>query len=102
MPTTYNQQFKDDVLSFWANSPHISAAQVCRDFGISEASLYHWRKKAAESGNLVTRQATAVSPDEHRKLKLRNRELEQENLVLKRAAAYFAKDALPKGSTLSS
>ena len=37
----------------------------------------------------------------YRKLQRRNLELEQENQILKRAAAYFAKDALPKGSTLS-
>jgi len=103
----YNQQFKDDVLAFWANNPNMPIVQLCKDFGISDASFYLWRKQATEARNSTTNGSSdsqgggAVSLEEHRRLAKRAHELEQENYILKRAAAYFAKDALPKGNTLS-
>ena len=106
MPKKYNNQFKQDVLAFWSSNPTMSVKQVCRDFGITPTSLYEWRKQSRNSagdGFQVSQDSgVAVSFEEHRRLQRRNLELEQENLVLKRAAAYFAKDSLPKGSTLSS
>ena len=110
MTNKYPQQFKDDVLAFWANNPNMPIAQICKDFGICDASLYTWRKKARETGAagnsttdgfIKSQGGGAVSYEQHRKLQKRNWELEQECLVLRRAAAYFAKDALPKGNTLS-
>ena len=39
---------------------------------------------------------TSAEQDEIVRLRRRTRVLEQENEILRRAAAYFAKDALPK------
>lgn len=103
----YTQQFKDDVLAFYASNPNMQIVQICKDFGISEPSFYEWRKRAREAGNTTTDGSSisqgggGVSIEEHRKLAKRAHELEQENYILKRAAAYFAKDVLPKGNTLS-
>lgn len=63
--------------------------QIAKDFGISEGCLSTWLKKAdVEDGNRpgVTDQQAA----EVRELKKRNRLLEQENEVLRRAAAYLS------------
>ncbi len=108
MPTgiKYSQQFKDDVLTFYANNPNMQVRQICRDFGIGSPTFYEWRKQAREAGNTTTDGSSTsqggggVSFEEHRKLQKRNVELEQEIYVLKRAAAYFAKDVLPKGKGL--
>ncbi|MDR2524347.1 MAG: transposase [Candidatus Nomurabacteria bacterium] len=104
MATIYPLTFKQDVLAFYANNPNMPITQICKDFGISDATFYTWRKAhrlADGSTALPTNQGSPVSAEEHRRLQKRNLELEQENYVLKRAAAYFAKDALPKGNTLS-
>ncbi len=68
--------------------------QIAKDFGISEGCLSNWLKKAdVQDGNrpgLTDQQAAEV-----RELKKRNRLLEQENEVLRRAAAYLSQANLP-------
>jgi transposase len=69
--------------------------QIAKDFGISEATLYEWIKKAdVEDG--VRPGMNEADSAEMRELKRRNRVLEQEVEVLRRATAYFAKDHSPK------
>jgi len=118
MATKYNQQFKNDVVQFYIDHPEMSKVRIAKDFGISEASLDNWLKVAtgfiSPNKNFVGREASLsgdakatppatgiISIEEHRRLQKRIIEIEQENYILKRATAYFAKDALPKGNTLS-
>ena len=71
--------------------------QIARDFGISAATLYKWLAKAEIEEGL--RQVASPSPaqlTENRELRRRNRVLEQEVEILRRATAYFAKDHSPK------
>ena len=85
----------------WSRSPAKAAspvAQIARDFGISESCLARWLKIAdVEDGSvpLPTSRASG-SLEADRELRKRNRLLEQENEVLRRAAAYFARDTCPK------
>ena len=75
--------------------------QVADDFGISETCLQNWLRQAeVEAGR---RPGTSGSESaELRELRKRNRLLEQENEVLRRAAAYLSQANLPgKGSTRS-
>jgi transposase len=66
-------------------------AQIAKDFGISEATLHAWIKKAdVEDG--VRPGMTSAEAAENRELRKRNRVLEQENEILRRAAAYFARE----------
>ncbi len=70
-------------------------AQIAKDFGISEACLHRWMKIAdVEDG--VRPGVTTVEAAELREARKRIRVLEQENEILRRAAAFFARDALPK------
>jgi transposase len=92
MTKHYPQEFRDDVVKV-ARLRQIPMRQVARDFGISAATLYQWLRKA-EGEN-----AGSPSPDqvvENRELRRRNRVLEQEVEILRRATAYFAKDHSPK------
>ncbi|WP_198682662.1 IS3 family transposase [Kribbella sp. VKM Ac-2569] len=69
--------------------------QIAKDFGISQSCLTRWLKLAdIEDGNRPG--ATQQESAELRELKKRNRQLEQENEILRRAAAYFARDNQPK------
>ena len=94
MTKHYPQEFRDDVVKV-ARLRQSSMRQVAHDFGISAATLYQWLRKAEmEEGHI-----DAVSPDqvvENRELRRRNRVLEQEVEILRRATAYFAKDHSPK------
>ena len=65
--------------------------QIAKDFGISEATLHAWIKKAdIEDG--VRPGLKEADAAELRELKKRTRLLEQENEILRRAAAFFARE----------
>jgi transposase len=69
--------------------------QIAKDFGICEATLHNWLKKAdIEDG--ARPGLNESERTELRALKKRTRLLEQENEILRRAAIYFAKDLSPK------
>jgi transposase-like protein len=70
-------------------------AQVAKDFGISETCVQNWVRKA-EIDDGVKPGVTAAEHAENRELKKRVRLLEQENEVLRRAAAYLSQGVLPK------
>ena len=76
-------------------------AQIASDFGIHEMTLSKWLRRAdVEDG--VKPGRTDEQSRENRELKRRVRLLEQENEVLRRAAAYLSQAQLPgKGSTRS-
>ena len=93
MPTRYPQEFKDDVVRLVRSG--VSITQAAKDMEVSTSAIQRWLQVTEiEEGTRpgVTKDEAA----ELRALKKRNRQLEMENEILKRAAAYFAKDALPK------
>ena len=94
MPKAFPKEFRDDVVAV-ARKGDAPVAQVAKDFGVSESCLHRWLQRAdVEDGN---RPGVTVSESaELRELKNRNRLLEQENEVLRRAAAYLARDINPK------
>jgi transposase len=94
MAKRYPREFRDDVVRV-ARQHRAPMAQIAKDFGISNATLFEWMKKAdVEDG--VRDGMTEADANEMRELKRRNRILEQEVEVLRRATAYFAKDHSPK------
>ena len=72
-------------------------AALAKDLGISESCLRNWMAQAdADDGGRADR-LSSVEKKELAELRRRNRQLEMENKILKRAAAYFAKEnVLPK------
>ena len=74
---------------------------IAKDFGISESCLTNWMREAdVEDGARPGK--TREESYELRDLRRRNRLLEQENEVLRRAAAYLSQAHLPgKVSTRS-
>ena len=109
MPKPFPAEFRRDVVAV-ARSSAASMAQIARDFGISESCLARWLKLADREDGLgdgpggqrsggstaVTPAAAATAEQRLKELEKRNRQLEQENEVLRRATAYFARDVLPK------
>ena len=90
MPAPYPAEFRADVVRV-ARKREATYTQIAKDFGISEATLHAWIKKAdVEDG--VRPGMTSAEAAENRELRKRNRVLEQENEILRRAAAYFARE----------
>lgn len=103
MPKRYPKEFRQDVVRVaLARGEGVSLVQVAQDFGIHVGTLDKWlRQERIESGlqEGVSRQES----QELRELRRRNRLLEQENEVLRRAAAYLSQANLPgKGISRSS
>jgi transposase len=94
MAKAYPPEFRDDVVRV-ARKHEAPLNQIAKDFGISEATLHNWLKKAdIEDG--ARPGLNESERTELRALKKRARLLEQENEILRRAAIYFAKDLSPK------
>lgn len=93
MAKPYPKEFRDDVVRV-ARQGQSSLAQIAKDFGISEGSLANWMKKAdIKDGRRPG--MTDDDPKELREANKRIRLLEQENEVLRRAAAYLSQANLP-------
>lgn len=93
MPKPYPKEFRDDVIAV-ARKGEAPLTQIAKDFGISEGCLHNWLKRAEiEEGSRPGE--TLAERSEIRELKKRNRLLEQENEVLRRAAAYLSQANLP-------
>ena len=90
VPKPYPKEFRDDVVRVARNREQgVHLKQIAADFGISESCLTNWMKTAdVEDG--VKPGTTATENAENRELKKRIRLLEQENEVLRRAAAYLS------------
>ena len=93
MPKPYPKEFRDDVVAV-ARKGEAPLKQVAKDFGISEGCLSNWLKKADVDDGRRPGQ-TDADRAELRELKKRNRLLEQEHEVLRRAAAYLSQANLP-------
>ncbi|WP_307427455.1 IS3 family transposase [Pseudarthrobacter defluvii] len=93
MPTAYGAEFRQDVIDV-ARKGEAPLAQIAKDFGLSVTTLKRWiaiaERKESGAG------PAAAESAEMRELKKRNRLLEQENEILRRAAAYLARDINPK------
>jgi transposase-like protein len=102
MPKPYPKEFRDDVVRVArSREPGVTLEQIASDFGVHAMTLHKWLRRAAvEDG--VRPGVSRSESEELRELRKRNRLLEQENEVLRRAAAYLSQANLPgKGSTRS-
>ena len=102
MPKPYPREFREDVVRVARNrEPGVHLKQIAADFGISGSCLANWLKAAdIEDGRRPG--TTAADSAELREARKRIRLLEQDNEVLRRAAAYLSQANLPgKGSTRS-
>ncbi len=97
MPRThspYPAEFKAEAVRL-ARSSDKSIPVLAADLGVSSEALRHWLRQAeADAG---CGQPAALTTDEREELRRLRREvkvLQQEREILRKAAAYFAKEAL--------
>lgn len=95
MPKPYPKKFRDDVVPVaLAREPGVRIKDIAADFGITESCLGNWLAQVARDEG---RRPGSTTTDlvELREAKKRIRLLEQENEVLRRAAAYLCQANLP-------
>ncbi len=102
MPKPYPREFRDDVVRVaLARDPEVTLEQIATDFKIHPMTLSNWIRKHRAANDPSPSPGNDPSQDlreANRRIKL----LEQENEVLRRAAAYLSQANLPpKGSSRS-
>jgi transposase len=102
VPRPYPQEFRDDVVRVARNREEgVTIEQIAADFGVHPMTLTKWMRRADVDEGTKPGRSTGES-GELRDARRRIRLLEQENEVLRRAAAYLSQANLPgKGSTRS-
>jgi transposase len=94
MPKKFPQEFKRDVVTV-ARRGDLTIGEVAADFDVSVESVRRWMRQA-DIDDGVRDGLTTAEQAEIVQLRRDKRRLEMENEILRRAAAYFARDALPK------
>lgn len=94
MPKKFPEEFKRDVANV-ARRGDLTLAEVAADFDVSVESVRRWMRQAdiddgIKDGLTTAEQAEVVQ------LRREKRRLEMENEILRRAAAFFAKEISPK------
>ena len=94
-PTTVVARIRDEVVRVALNREEgVRIKDIATDFGITESCLNNWLAQARDDAQTPEARSESVELREARK---RIRLLEQENEVLRRAAAYLGQANLPKG-----
>ena len=96
----YTQEFKNSTIQLALNSEK-SAYQIAQDLGMSDKTLYAWLRDYRKKHHLISElpnRTTNSSPkesleEENRRLRKENSKLKMEKDILKKAAAFFAKEA---------
>ena len=90
MPKPYPREFRDDVVRVARQRDSgVTLEQIADDFGIHAMTLSKWLRQAAiDDGDKPG--VTSAEAKENRELRKRVKLLEQENEVLRRAAAYLS------------
>ncbi len=97
----YSQEFKDSTIQLALNSEK-SAYQIAKELDISDKTLYAWLRAYKQKNNLQsntirsykTKSSTESLEEENRRLRKELKDVKMEKEILKKAAAYFAKETL--------
>ena len=87
----YPEQFRKDAVAL-ARSSDRPLRQVARELGINHETLRNWVRTSEQAQTRPVDTATVVDQEELRALRKRVAELELEKDILRKAAAYFAKE----------
>ena len=91
MPAPHPPEFRRRAVEL-AREQTKPVAELAKDLGISESCLRNWMAQANADENGSDTRLTSTEKRELAELRKRNRQLEVENEILKRAAAYFARE----------
>jgi transposase len=89
---SYTPEFKAEAIRL-VNKENLQPAKVAKDLGISQTAISNWLKLAREAAGAA---GTLQTSDQQEILRLRRevRILQMEREILKKAAAFFAKESM--------
>ncbi len=87
----YNREFKLQACKLVVEQGY-SLRETAERLGMTSWSISNWMKDFRETGELPPKGQSSTAADELKQLRKENMDLRMENEILKKAAAYFAKD----------
>ena len=93
MTNRYSKEFRDEAVRLVLENK-VTQAQVARDLGVNIWTLRDWVNAGRRISNPDTSRRPETVDEENRRLKRELTVLKQEREILKKAAAYFAKEQL--------
>lgn len=85
----YTEEFKRDAIRL-VEEEGLSVARVARDLGVNANSIHGWLKKHRDEQGEELGESEL---EELKRLRKENRVLKEEREILKKAAAFFAKES---------
>lgn len=96
MPAPHPPEFRRRAVEL-ARAAEKPVSVIAKELSISESCLRNWMAQADADAGTTDSRLTSSEKRELAELRKANRRLEVENEILKRAAAYFAREnVLPK------
>ena len=83
-PNKYDEDFKKSLVSLYHNGK--TQAQLCKEYGVSQSALGKWIKQYS---TVEISDGEVLTAKQVKELQKRNAQLEEENLILKKAIAIF-------------
>lgn len=91
--STFTAEFRDTAIKL-AMAGDKSTAEVARELGLPEWKLYGWVQTWKKKNSSVEQKTSTSAEERLKQQEKRIKQLEMENEILKKAAAYFAKTLL--------
>jgi transposase len=93
-PRKHTEEFKREAVRMMLSRGEKTIEDVARSIGVAPSLLSKWQVKYRSSVKATSRAGKETAEQiENRELKKRIRELEMEREILKKAAAFFAKQS---------
>lgn len=89
---TYTDEFRREAVRLMMTRGERSVADVAASLGVAENLLHGWRKKYPDTAEAVRRERGETPEDELKRLRREVAQLKRDKEILKKAAAFFAKE----------
>ena len=84
----YDEEFKQSLVNLYQTGK--TPSELCKDYGVSQTALSKWIKQFSQ---VKLEDNTVMTAKQIQELQKRNVQLEEENLILKKASAIFMQNS---------
>ena len=89
----HTDDFKREAVRLMETRGERTVADVAESLGVSDGQLHDWKKKFGDVAEEVRRERGETPEQELKRLRRENAQLKRDKEILKKAAAFFAKES---------